>query len=84
MRPDSTALHAEQCLLPYQTGKETRFAAGTSEIPPEIPGTSRRTLMSPQECEIALGSPNQLEIKPNFPAFAPEQLPVPHHTRQVA
>ena len=38
---------------------------GTSESPPEIPHKSRRTLTSPQECEIARGSPNQLEIKPD-------------------
>ena len=57
---------------------------GTTESPPERPQKSRRTLMSPQECEIAQGRKNQLEIKPNSPALAPEQFPVPHHTRQVA
>ena len=57
---------------------------GTTESPPEIPHKSRRTLMSPMECDIARGSPNQLEIKPDSPALAPEQLPVPHPTRQVA
>ena len=56
---------------------------GTTESHPEIPQKSRRTLMSPQECEKARGSPNQLEIKPDSPALAPEQFPVPHHTRQV-
>ena len=57
---------------------------GTLESRPENPHTSRRTLMSQQECEIAWCSPNQLEIKPHSPALAPEQFPVPHHTRQVA
>ena len=45
---------------------------------------SRRTLLSPQECEIARGSPNHLEIMPDFPVLTPEQFPVPHHTGQVA
>ena len=53
---------------------------GTTESPPEVPEKSRRTLMSPQECEIAQGSPSQLEIKPDSPALAPEQFPVPNHT----
>ena len=57
---------------------------GTTESSPEIPHKSRRTLMSPQECKIVRGRTNQLEIKPNSPALAPEEFPVPHHTRQVA
>ena len=57
---------------------------GTMESPPEIPLKPRRTMMSPQECEIALGRPNQFEIQPDFPALAPEKFPVPHHTQQVA
>ena len=84
MRPDFRALHAEQFLVPSQTLKEPYLLDGTTEGPSEIPHKSRRTLMSPQECEIARGSPNELEIKPNFPALAPEQFPFPHHTRQVA
>ena len=40
--------------------------------------------MSPQECEIAHYSPNQLEIMPDSPALAPEQFPVHHHTQQFA
>ena len=57
---------------------------GTTKSPAEIPHLSRRTLMSLQECEIARGNPNQVEIKPDSPVLAPEQFPVPHHTRQVA
>ena len=57
---------------------------GTPESPQEHPHKSRRTLMSPQECEIALCSPNQLEMKPDSPALAPEQSPICHHTQQVA
>ena len=50
---------------------------GNLEIPPEYPDKSRRTLMSRQECEIALSSPDQLEIMPDSTALAPEQFPVP-------
>ena len=57
---------------------------GSTESPREIPQKSRRTLMSLQEYEIPRGSPNQLKIKPHFPALAPEQFPVPRQIRQVA
>ena len=57
---------------------------GTIESSPEIPHKSRRTLMSPQECEIVRCSPNQLEMMINFPALASEQCPIPHNTRQMA
>ena len=57
---------------------------GTTESPREIPQKSRRTLMSLLEFEVHRGSPNQLKIKPYFPALAPEQFPVPHQTRHVA
>ena len=57
---------------------------GTTETPPEILHKSRRTLMSLQECEIARGSPNQLETEPEFTTLAPEQFPVPRHAGQVA
>ena len=40
--------------------------------------------MSPQECEIAWCSPNQLEIMTNSPALASGELPVPHHTGHLA
>ena len=84
MRLNSPALGAEQFCVPDQTCKEPRFADGTRESPPQHPDRSQRTVMSPQECEIAWYSPNQLEIMPDSPALVPEQFPVPHHTRQVA
>ena len=56
----------------------------TTESAAEIHHKSKRTLMSSQECEIALGSTNQLEIKIDSTALAPQQFSVPHHTRQVA
>ena len=84
MRPDSPALRAGQFLVPNQTGKEPNLLYGSTETPPEIPHKSRRTLMSLEECEISPGNPNQLEIKPNSPALAPEQFPFPPQIRQVA
>ena len=57
---------------------------GTTESPPEVPHKSRRTLMSPQECEIARCSPNQREMMTNSPALASEQCPICHHTGQLA
>ena len=40
--------------------------------------------MSPQECEIAQFSQNQLEMTTNSPALASKQCPIPHHTGQLA
>ena len=40
--------------------------------------------MSPQECEIAQCSPNQLEMMTDSPALASEQSAVPNHTGKVA
>ena len=57
---------------------------GTTESAPEIPHKSRRTLMSPQECEIAQCSPNEREMMTNSPSLALEQCPVPHHIGQLA
>ena len=57
---------------------------GTEESPREIPQKSRRTLMSLQEYDIPRGSPNELKIKPYFPAMDPEPFPGPHQTLQVA
>ena len=57
---------------------------GTTESPPEVPHKSRRTLMSPQECEIARCSPNQLEMTNNSPALVSEECHIPHHTGKLA
>ena len=57
---------------------------GTTECTREITHKSRRTLMSPQECEIAPGTPNQLEMMSDSPILASEQSPVGHHTGQGA
>ena len=57
---------------------------GTKESPPDVPKKSRRTLMSPQEFQIARCSPNQLEMTTNSPALASEQCPIPDHTGRLA
>ena len=56
----------------------------TTESPPEFPHKSRRTLMSPQECEIARCSPNQLAMTTNSRALASEQCCVPRHMGKLA
>ena len=40
--------------------------------------------MSPQECQIAQCSANQLEMTTNPPALASEQCPIPDHTGRLA
>ena len=82
MRPDSPALRAEQFLVATQQVRSLDLLYGTTESPREVPQKFRRTLMSLQEYEIPWGSPNQLKIKPYFPALAPEQFPVPHQTHK--
>ena len=84
MRPDSPALHAEQCLVPIKHVRSLDLLDGTTESPLVVPHKSRGTLMSPQECEIARCNHNQLEMMTNSPALASEQCPIPHHTGQLA
>ena len=57
---------------------------GTKESPPEVPNKSRRTLMSPQECQIAQCRQNQLEMMTNSPALASEQCRIPDHRGRLA
>ena len=71
-------------LFPIKQVRSLDLLDGPTESPREIPQKSGRTLMSLQEYEIPRGTPNELKIKPYFPALAPEQFPVPHQTRQVA
>ena len=40
--------------------------------------------MSPEKCQIARCSPNQLEMTNNSPALASEQCPIPDHTGRLA
>ena len=67
-------------LLPIKQVRSLDVLDGTTENPREIRQKSRRTLMSRQEYEIPRGSPNQLKIKPYFPALATEEFRVPHQT----
>ena len=71
-------------LLPIKQGRSLDLLDATTESPPEIPDKSRRTLMSPLECEIARWSPNQIEMTTNSPSLASEQCPVPCNTGQLA
>ena len=80
MRPDSLHCVQSNSVFRIKHVSSLNLLDGTLQSPTEHPHTSRRTLMSLQGCEIAQGSPNQLEITPDYPALAPEQLPVPHHT----
>ena len=84
MRSDSPALRQSNALFPFRQVRSLDLLDGITESPPEIPDKSRRTLMSPQECEIFRCNPNQLEVMPNSPALASEKCPVPNHTGQFS
>ena len=56
---------------------------GTPETPQEHCHETR-TLMSPQECKIALCTSNRLEMNPISLSLAPKLSRVPHHIEQVA
>ena len=71
-------------LFPIKQVRSLDLLDGTTESTPEVPHKSRRTLMSPQECQIARCSPNQLEMMTSSPVLASEQCPIPHHTGQLA
>ena len=57
---------------------------GTKKSPPEVPNKSRRTLISPKECQIARCSTNQIEMTTNPPALASQQCPIPDHTGRLS
>ena len=71
-------------VFPIKQVRSLDLLDGTLESPQEYPHNSGRTLMSLKECEIVQCSPNQLEMTPSSHALAPEQSPIPLHTRQVA
>ena len=71
-------------LFPIEQVRSLDLLEGATEIPPERPYMSRRTLISPQEFETARCSPNQIGITTNSPALASEQCLIPHHTGQLA
>ena len=84
MTPDSLHCVQSNALFPIKQVRILDLLDGITESPPEIPHKSRRTLMSPQECEIVGYSPNHLERTINSPALASEQCPIPHRTEQLA
>ena len=78
MRPDSPALGAEQFHVPNQREPHVRslnLLDGTLQSPREHPHMSRRTLMSPQECEIALCSPKSTQNYDRFPCIGSRAIP---------
>ena len=75
MWPDFPALRAEQCLFPIKQVRSLDLLDRTTEIPPEVPHKSRRTLMSLRECQILLCSPNQLEMTTNSPVWLQSHVP---------
>ena len=84
MRPDTLHWVQSNSAFPIKQAGSLNLLEGNLESPPEHHQTSRRTMMSLQECEIAPCRENQLEVTPDSTALAPEQFPLPHHTRQVA
>ena len=84
MRPDSLHCVQRNALLSIKQERSLDLLDGTTERPPKVPHKSRKTMMSRQECEIARGSPNQLDMMTNSPVFPSEQCPIPHHTGQLA
>ena len=69
-------------VVPIRHVRSLDLLAGTPESPKEHCDKARGTLMSPQECKIAWCTPNELEMKRDSPALAPEASRVPHLTRQ--
>ena len=70
--------------FPIKHVRSLDLLSGTPESSQEHCQKSRRTLMSPQEWETALCTPNQIEMKLDFPALVPQTFLFPHHTGQVA
>ena len=71
-------------LCPIKQVRSLDLLEGTTESHQEIPHKSRRTLMSPQECEIVWCSRNKLKMTTNSPLLSSVQCPVPQHTGQLA
>ena len=71
-------------LFPIKQVRSLALLDRTKESLPEVPNKARRTLMSPQECQIAQCSPNQVEMMTDPPALASEQCPIPEHTGRLA
>ena len=72
MKPDYPEGRAEQFHVPHHSRNEPDLLDGILESPQEHCHKSRRTLMSPQEWEIAQCTTNQDEMKPDSLALDPE------------
>ena len=70
--------------FPIKQVKSLYLLDGTRERFPEVPHSSRRTLMSPQECQLARCSTHQLEMTTTPPALASEHCPIPDPTGRLA
>ena len=84
MWPDSLHCVQSNALFPIKQVRSLDLLDGTKESPPEVPNKSIRTLISPQESQIARCNPNQLEMTTNSPALASEQCPIQDHTGRFA
>ena len=70
-------------MFPIKQVRSLDLLDGTKESPPEVPNKCRRTLMSPQECQYACCSQNQIEMTTDSPALASGQCPIPDHTGRL-
>ena len=59
-------------IFPIKHVRSLDLIPGTPESPQEHCHKSRRTLMSPQECEIAQCTTNQIKMKTDSTSLAPE------------
>ena len=71
-------------MLPIKRIRSLDLLDGTPQSPQDHCHKSRRALRSTQEHEIAWCNLNELKMKPDSSALAPEPSNIPHHTRQVA
>ena len=71
-------------MFPIKQVRSLDLLDGTKVSPPEVPNKSRRTLMSPQECQIARCSPKQREMTANHATLDSEKCPIPDHTGRFA
>ena len=76
MRPDYTEWHAEKFHVPHHSCNEPDLVDGTPESPQEHCHKPRRTLMPPQEWELARCTTNQHEMKTDSLALASEPCQV--------
>ena len=84
MRPDSPDCMQSNSEFPIKHVRSADLLEGIPKNPQEHCHKSRATLRSPEQCEKAPCTPNQLKIRLDSPAWAPEPSHIPHQTRQVA